>query len=88
MATIAELLVHVGVSDDIEQGMSSARDKISAGADKMVDAGKKMTTRVTLPILAAGAGLFTLAGKQEEAEAKMTSSFESMGAAAWTTTDA
>jgi hypothetical protein len=42
---------------------------------------------VTLPILAAGAGLFALAGAQEEADAKLKSSYDSMAAAGWTTLD-
>lgn len=88
MATIAELMVRVGVLDDVESGMAGAAQSISRGADKMVTAGTNMSKKVTLPIVAAGAGLFALAGAQEDAEAKMSSSFESMGAAAWTTTDA
>lgn len=88
MATIANLLVHVGVTDDIERGMAGARSKLEAGADKMVAVGTKLTRNVTLPIIAVGTGLFALASRQEQAEAKLSSSFESMGAAAWTTVDA
>ncbi len=88
MATIAELMVRVGVLDDVQEGMAGAAQSISRGADKMVKTGGAMTRKVTMPLAAAGAGLFALAGAQEDAEVKMTSSFDSMGAAAWTTTDA
>jgi len=80
MATIAELIVHVGVKDDVAKGLASA-------SKKMADVGKTMTRKVTLPILAAGAGLFALAGQGEEAQAKLKSSFDSMGASAFTSID-
>jgi len=88
VATIAELMVRVGVLDDVQDGMAGAAASISRGADRMVSAGQTMTRKATLPIAAAGTALFALAGAQEDAEVRMSSSFESMGAAAWTTTDA
>jgi hypothetical protein len=70
---------------DLEGQTGSATQRVG---DSMERTGGKLTKSVTLPILAAGAGIFALAGKQEDAEMKMVSSFDSMGAAAWTTTDA
>ena len=58
-----------------------------AGAG-MQSAGKSLTRSVTLPLLAAGAAAVSLANKQADAEAKLQSSFDSMGAAAWTNTAA
>lgn len=88
MSTIAELLVRVGVLDETEKGLDSASAAIGKTADKMVGAGKTMSRNVTLPIVAAGTGLFMLAQEAEEAQAKLGSSFDSMGASAWTSVDA
>lgn len=65
--------------------MQAAFDRTAA---RMTSMGKSMTRGVTMPLLAAGAGMVHLVGVQEEAEAKLSATFESMGASAWTTTDA
>ena len=82
------------------QGFIELSPKLAAGFERMVGSkldgigtklstvGGALTKGVTLPILAAGAGILKLAADQETAEAKLTSTFKSMGAAAWTNTDA
>ena len=63
-------------------------DKVDALGKKFQRAGKNLTVGVTVPLIAAAAGLVKLADAQEKAEAEMTRAFRSMGASAWTTTDA
>jgi hypothetical protein len=63
-------------------------DKLKGLGSQMQSTGKKLTTNLTLPIVALGGAMVALAARQEDAERKMTSTFESMGAAVWTTTDA
>ena len=88
MATIAELIVALGVdSKGLDDGLGEVPGKLDATAQKMTAAGTTLTRGVTLPLLAAGAGLFALAGKQEDAEVKLQSSYDSMAAAGWTTVD-
>src|SRR5687767_1257641 len=50
--------------------------------------GRNMTLGVTLPLVAAGAALTTMASEAEQAQTKVQSVFDSMGAAAWTSVDA
>jgi hypothetical protein len=57
-------------------------------ADAMHNAGKKMTTAVTLPLVGAGVAAVKLFTTQEDATAKLTSAFESTGASAWTSVEA
>lgn len=75
-----------------QQNAKAETGKIGAYFDrmgaKMQKTGKMMSRNVTLPILAAGAAMVGLANRQAEAEAKLQSSFDSMGAAAWTNTEA
>lgn len=82
---IAELLIKLGVDDsEVDSAVKNTPGKFDQLGRDMSRKGAALSRNVTLPIVAAGAGLFTLAGKQEEAEAKLTSSFESMTAAGWT----
>lgn len=86
---LANLLIKLGVDDkDLEKGLDGIPGKLDALGGKLSAAGGKLTRNVTLPIMAAGAGLFALAQEAEEAQAKLGSSFDSMGAAAWTSVDA
>lgn len=73
---------------ELTADVDSASGKMAAVGSKMSTVGGKLTKGVTLPLLAAGAGVIALAQRQEDAEAKLTSSFESMGAAAWTSEEA
>jgi len=62
-------------------------EKFEAMGDALVDFGGKMTTRVTLPIVAAGAGMFALFTKQEDAMARMTGALRANGGQANVTAD-
>ena len=88
MATVAELIVALGVdSKGLDQGLGEVPGKLDRVSQQMVSSGQTLTRGVTLPLAAAAGGLFALAGAQEDAVAKLTSSFDSMGAAGWTTLD-
>lgn len=88
MATIAELIVALGVDDKgLDEGLNEVPGKLDRVGQQMASSGAMLTKGVTLPILAAGAGLFALAGAQEDAETLLASSYESMAAAGWTTLD-
>jgi hypothetical protein len=83
--------VFITVKGDAKQFtamMDTVDTRADKTADKMSAAGGRLTRGLTLPILGAGAAAITMAADQEEAEAKITSTFESMGAASWTTVEA
>lgn len=63
-------------------------DKLRGLGDQLQNTGKKMTVGLTLPILGIGAAMANAAIEAEKSQAKLESTFESMGAAAWTTVDA
>lgn len=70
----------LGDTKDAEKKLSGLQ-KTAGG---MQSAGKKLSLGITVPVLAAGVGLFKLAEEAEAAQAKLSSSFESMGASAFT----
>lgn len=63
-------------------------DKLNNLGQKLQSTGKAMAVGVTLPILALGAAVSSLAETQARAERKLESTFNTMGAQAWTTVDA
>jgi hypothetical protein len=71
----------------VKVAVEGARNLRDLGKD-MGNLGRDLTRGVTLPLIAAGAGLITMAADAEKSEAKMLSVFDSMGAAAWTSVDA
>ena len=62
-------------------------EKASAIGDGMVDVGKGMTTKVTLPIVAAGGAMLSAFSRQEDAVAKMESVLDSTGHVAGITSE-
>lgn len=89
MVLADELLLKVkadtaGAEKSISSFAKSTSAKMKAVGQSFTNAGKKLTTRLTLPIV----GFVGVAVKkffeQEEATAKLQSSFDSMGASAWT----
>lgn len=78
----------LGDASDLAKALSGAEQRTASFGDKMDRAGSMLTARVTLPLIAAGAAAVKMAGEQQKAEAKVTSTFESMGAASWTTVEA
>lgn len=88
MSTISELVIKLGVDDsEVDKAVQNTPGRFDKLGGQMAARGATLSKTVTLPIIAAGAGLFALAGKQEDAEAKLQSSFDSMAAAGWTTVD-
>lgn len=88
-------VVILGDATDAARAFRSVRDEAGqtvSGLDRasanMSRAGSAMTRGVTLPLLGVAAGALKLSATQEIAEAKLVSTFESMGAAAWTNTEA
>lgn len=77
-----------GAQKNITGFADHTRQKMQAVGQSFTNAGRTLTTRLTLPI----AGFVGVAVKkffqQEEATAKLQSSFESMGAEAWTSMEA
>jgi hypothetical protein len=63
-------------------------DKLKGLGSKLQSAGKTLTTGLTLPIVALGGAFVAAAVEAEKSQAKLESTFKSMGAAAWTTVDA
>ena len=93
MATAEELLLKVKTdASQAEKAITGWADKVETQAKKagraLEDAGKKMTTKVTLPLIGAGAAAVSLFTKQEDATRKLQSTFDSTGAAAWTSMEA
>jgi len=88
-----ELLLKVradtkGAEKSVTGFAEHTRTKMKQVSQSFTNAGRSLTTKLTLPIV----GLATVAVKkffaQEVATAKLQSSFESMGASAWTSMDA
>ncbi len=93
MATADELLLKIKAdASQAEREVSGWAQKVEQKAKKagkaMQNAGKKMTMGVTLPILGAGAAAVKLFTTQEDATRKLQSTFDSTGAAAWTSVEA
>lgn len=63
-------------------------DKLTGLGNSMQRTGANLTKFVTLPLLAAGAGMLALAADAEKADAKLENTFDSMGAAAFTSIEA
>ena len=73
---------------DVAQGQSrSITDSMNALGDGMIAVGSKMTTHVTLPIVAAGAAMFAAFTGQEDAEARMNAALQATGGIAGVTAD-
>lgn len=70
---------------DVEKTLG---EKFRSVGDKMANIGGNLTKTVTLPLIGAGAAAIKLAADQEEAEAKLAATFDSMGAGAFTTVEA
>lgn len=77
---IAKLLLGMGVDDKpLDEGLKSAREKIAAQGEELKKVGANLSTFVTLPILAAGAGMVKLASDAEEMQAKFDVVFGAAG---------
>lgn len=63
-------------------------DKLNNLGQKLQSTGKVLSTAVTLPILGLGAAIASAAEEAAQADAELRRTFDSMGAAAWTTVDA
>lgn len=76
MATIAELLIKLGMDDGgLDKGMSSSQSKLKSWGKQLKDTGDYLTTRVTLPILAAGAAAINWASQLDQAQGKADAVF-------------
>ena len=73
---------------EIQAEADATGSKMQRVGQQLSSAGSTLTRGVTLPLVGAAGAALHLAGVQEEAEAKLASTFESMGAAAWTNTEA
>lgn len=51
MATLAKLVVEMGLDDKMSSGLAGAADKVGKFGQSLTDVGEKMLTRFTLPIL-------------------------------------
>lgn len=94
MANPAKVII-LGDASDAIKALEKVRTeagktetKLQKVGDKMSGVGRGLSLGVTLPIVALGTKMFMLAGEAEELQAKLVSSFDSMGAAAWTSVDA
>lgn len=92
MAVADELLLKVKTdASQAEKAITGWADKVESKAKKagkaMERAGKKMTIGVTLPLAAAAGKAVQLFTQQEDAVAKLQSTFDSTGAAAWTSVE-
>lgn len=77
MATIAELLIKLGMDDGgLDKGMSSSQSKLKSWGDNLKGIGTKLTAGVTLPLVAAGAAAINWASDQEEAGNKVDQVFK------------
>jgi hypothetical protein len=63
-------------------------DKLNNLGKKMQTVGRNLTVGVTLPLVAAGGALVAMAEEAARADAELKRTFDSMGAAAFTTVDA
>ena len=63
-------------------------DKLNNLGQRMQSIGRNLTVGVTLPLIGAGGAMVALAEEAARADAELTRTFDSMGAAAWTTVDA
>lgn len=55
MATIAELMIKLGMDDGgLDKGMSSSQSKLKSWGESLGKLGDKLTTKLTLPLAAAG----------------------------------
>lgn len=66
MATIAELIVRASVDNrDLERKFAASTRRAQAFADTLGNIGTRLTLGLTLPLAAAGAGIFTAAARME-----------------------
>jgi phage-related protein len=73
---------------DVAQGQSrSISDSMNALGDGMIAVGSKMTTHVTLPIVAAGTAMFMAFSEEEDAIARMNAALQATGGVAGVTSD-
>lgn len=72
MATIAELLIKLGMDDGgLDKGMSSAQSKLKSWGDNLKSVGTKLTAGVTVPLVGAGVAALNWASDQAEASNKV-----------------
>ena len=87
MATIAELLIKLGMDDGgLDKGMSSSQSKLKSWGDNLKGIGTKLTAGVTLPLVAAGAAAINWASDQEEAGNKVDQVFKGNAKVSFTVT--
>lgn len=71
--TIANMLVHLGVDmSDFEKKFSLASKRINKVGKDLENIGKKMSTRLSLPLLGAGTAALKLAGDMEQLQVAFT----------------
>jgi hypothetical protein len=86
MATIASLKVNIlGDSTALSNSLKQATDKMQAFGDKATSIGQTLSTRLTLPIVGAGALMVKSFMTQEDAVAKMNAALRANGGQAGTT---
>lgn len=78
----------IGDVSKLSSAFSEAESKTGRFSEKMGQLGASLTRNVTLPLVGLGVMAVKAAGEQEVASAKLESTFNSMGAAAWTTVEA
>lgn len=77
MATIAELLIKLGMDDGgLDKGMSSSQSKLKSWGESLRSVGTKLTAGVTLPLVGAGLAAINWASDQQEAGNKVDQVFK------------
>ena len=72
MATIAELLIKLGMDDGgLDKGMSSSQSKLKSWGESLRSVGTKLTAGVTLPLVGAGLAALKWSSDLEEAGNKV-----------------
>lgn len=81
MASLKELIVKIGAdTKGLDAGINSASGKLSAFGDKATAVGGTLTTSLTAPIVAAGAGILLAAGNFEQGMNKVAAISGATGA--------
>jgi hypothetical protein len=80
MTTVRELTVRFGFNVDEQKlkRIDVGINKLKRNMEKVADVGKKLTVRLTLPIVALGAGMVKLASDAEETGSKFDAVFKNL----------
>lgn len=91
MATIAELLIKLGMDDGgLDKGMSSSQSKLKSWGESLRSIGTKLTAGVTLPLVGAGVAAIKWASELDQAMGKADAVFgdQSKAVTEWSKTTA